>query len=221
MDKKILVVDDNHINRLFLEALLKKAGHQVVLAEDGYQAVELAQAKPFDLIFMDIRMQGMDGFETAKRIQAFSEAIMIGVSAEHIHDDEGVFAEALMKPLKVDAVLDSLKHHIIDKNMTFNEQHALAAANNNPAIMNQLRRMFQEQLPQQMNQANALISQNNAESLHDLLHQILGSAQMCAASPLIESIKQYKNHIKQNPVTDHESELLWKEVEERAAATVD
>jgi signal transduction histidine kinase/CheY-like chemotaxis protein len=65
----VLVVEDQAFNRLLLEELLTEAGHRATLAEDGAQALALAEAQTFGLILLDIRMPGLDGFEVARRLR--------------------------------------------------------------------------------------------------------------------------------------------------------
>ena len=78
MDKHhILVVDDNHINRLFFQSSLKKLNVQVKLAESGFDALEICRQQCFDLILMDIRMDGMDGMQTATAIKALKEHLSL------------------------------------------------------------------------------------------------------------------------------------------------
>lgn len=68
----ILVVDDNRVNLKVAVALISRLGHTCETSSDGKGAIALLQASPgrFDMIFMDIEMVGMDGFETTKRIRA-------------------------------------------------------------------------------------------------------------------------------------------------------
>ncbi|MCR8921660.1 SpoIIE family protein phosphatase [Dasania sp. GY-MA-18] len=66
---KILVVDDNPTDRLVLETILRKQGHQVVSADNGLTALQLFQQEQPDLILLDALMPGMDGFEVAERIK--------------------------------------------------------------------------------------------------------------------------------------------------------
>ncbi len=67
---KVLVVDDTATNRQIVSVFLKKLGQDVVLAEDGAQAVEKFQRDTFDLVLMDVMMPVMDGYEATRRIKA-------------------------------------------------------------------------------------------------------------------------------------------------------
>ncbi|MFL6664178.1 MAG: ATP-binding protein, partial [Rhizobacter sp.] len=67
---KVLVAEDHPVNRLYLEAVLDKLGHQAVFAENGEEAVRAAQAEDFDVVLMDLHMPVMDGFAAARAIRA-------------------------------------------------------------------------------------------------------------------------------------------------------
>ncbi len=88
MKTNILVVDDLRSSRLTLGGILEDEGHNVVLAENGYQAIEAARQIPFDLIFMDIKMPGINGVQTfreVKKINAQAAVIMMtGYSEEEL-----------------------------------------------------------------------------------------------------------------------------------------
>ncbi|HEU4375329.1 MAG TPA: response regulator [Telluria sp.] len=66
--QKILVVDDSLSQRLVLNALLTKEGHQVIMANDGEEAVAKAKSELPDLIIMDIIMPGLNGFQATRAI---------------------------------------------------------------------------------------------------------------------------------------------------------
>ncbi|PKO85539.1 MAG: PAS domain S-box protein [Betaproteobacteria bacterium HGW-Betaproteobacteria-12] len=70
---KVLAVDDNRTNLHILQVFLKKLGHEVILAENGAEAVRHFAAEHPDLILLDIMMPVMDGFEAARRIKAMSQ----------------------------------------------------------------------------------------------------------------------------------------------------
>jgi PAS domain S-box-containing protein len=67
---KVLAVDDNRTNLHILQVFLKKLGHEVLLAENGEEAVRRFEAESPDLVLLDIMMPVMDGFEAARRIKA-------------------------------------------------------------------------------------------------------------------------------------------------------
>jgi signal transduction histidine kinase/CheY-like chemotaxis protein len=66
---RALLVEDNPINRLLATALLKRLGVDVEAVETGEAALEWLAARRFDLVFMDMRLPGMDGLETTRRIR--------------------------------------------------------------------------------------------------------------------------------------------------------
>lgn len=67
---RILVVDDHQSNRDLLSRRLTREGHDVVTAETGARALELAEATPFDLVLLDLLMPGMSGYEVLCRLKA-------------------------------------------------------------------------------------------------------------------------------------------------------
>ena len=74
---KIMVVDDDPGLRLTLEGIIEDEGYDVVGAENGDQAIELARQCPFDLIFMDIKMPGMNGVDAYKEIKKVSPTSVV------------------------------------------------------------------------------------------------------------------------------------------------
>lgn len=76
---KILLVEDNLVNQKLAVRLLEKAGHSVEIANHGEEALALLQNATYDIIFMDVQMPVMGGFETTKRIREMEQA-----SGEHV-----------------------------------------------------------------------------------------------------------------------------------------
>ena len=67
---RLLVVDDNKVNRLLLKRSLEQQGHAVALAENGRVALELCRREPFDLLLLDIEMPEMNGFQVLEQLAA-------------------------------------------------------------------------------------------------------------------------------------------------------
>jgi class 3 adenylate cyclase len=66
---RLLVVDDNKVNRLLLTRSLELLGHRVAVAENGRAALEAMRREPFDLVLLDIEMPEMDGFQVLDQIR--------------------------------------------------------------------------------------------------------------------------------------------------------
>jgi len=66
---RILVVDDIYTNRLLLSELIKTTGHEVILVENGQQAIEQLEKQEINLVLMDIEMPVMNGIETTQYIR--------------------------------------------------------------------------------------------------------------------------------------------------------
>ena len=67
---RLLVVDDNKVNRLLLGRSLEQQGHSIEMAENGRQALEMMHAKTFDLILLDIEMPEMNGYQVLEQATA-------------------------------------------------------------------------------------------------------------------------------------------------------
>ena len=82
---KILLVEDNEMNRDMLSRRLTRRGYTVVIAEDGQQGVDMATSERPDLILMDMSLPVMDGWEATRRIKAVQETSTIPVIALTAH----------------------------------------------------------------------------------------------------------------------------------------
>jgi len=67
---KILLVEDNEMNRDMLSRRLQRRGHEVVVATDGEQGVAMARAESPALVLMDMSLPGIDGWEATRRLKA-------------------------------------------------------------------------------------------------------------------------------------------------------
>ena len=98
--QRCLVIDDNDMLREIYGALLRRAGHDVLVAGSGREALALLDSNCFDLILLDHQMAGMDGFSTARRIRAHPRVQptlrIIGISAVVTPQEEAQAVDAGM-----------------------------------------------------------------------------------------------------------------------------
>lgn len=114
--KKVLVVDDNAINRRLAVAFLNRLGLQAQEAADGPMALERLAAGAFDIVLLDISMPGMSGEEVLAVLRAdsrFSGLPVIAYTAHALPDEKqrllnAGFDELLIKPITFKAVEDAL-----------------------------------------------------------------------------------------------------------------
>ena len=113
----VLVADDNEVAQRLCRRVLEKAGHKVLTASDGLEAVTLALANPLDMILMDVAMPGMDGLEAMRQIKAQKPGMAIVIASAHsmASDRERFLAagadDVLSKPFRLTdltAVVDRL-----------------------------------------------------------------------------------------------------------------
>ena len=75
----ILVIDDEEDVRELLFDVLTDSGHEVEIASDGFQGVEMFKKKSFDLVFTDLGMPGMSGWQVAEKIKAINDSVPIAL----------------------------------------------------------------------------------------------------------------------------------------------
>ncbi|MFD2099748.1 response regulator [Flagellimonas iocasae] len=116
---KVLIVDDNRVNVIVLKMSLEKLGIQSDSVCNGLQAVEAVAKNDYDLVFMDVHMPNMDGFQATEEIRKFNKDIaIIGLSAdvtkEAIDEAKGVgMNDYLTKPISFDKLRNILPVYLI------------------------------------------------------------------------------------------------------------
>jgi CheY-like chemotaxis protein len=93
--RRILVVEDNEMNRDGLSRMLVRQGFEVLVAVDGLDGLEVAQAEQPDLILMDLAMPQVDGWECARRLKAEPRTRAIPIIALSAHAMLGEREKAL------------------------------------------------------------------------------------------------------------------------------
>jgi CheY-like chemotaxis protein len=94
---KILLVEDNEMNRDMLSRRLQRKGYEVAMAVDGRQGVEMARQGGYDLILMDMSLPEIDGWEATRQLRSAPETIavpIIGLTAHAMAGDREKALEA-------------------------------------------------------------------------------------------------------------------------------
>lgn len=115
--KLILVVDDEPVLTEMLKVILAKEGHEVMVAEEGLSALKMAAERTPDLVFMDISMPGLSGYETAekmKSIPSLEHTPIIFLSGQVPNRDEvkaaaGEELFCLLKPFKTQQIREIIE----------------------------------------------------------------------------------------------------------------
>jgi CheY-like chemotaxis protein len=113
---RILLVEDNDMNRDMLSRRLERKGHQVTIATDGQQAIDMVSSDKPDLVLMDMSLPVIDGWEATRRLKA-SEATrpipIIALTAHAMAEDERKAREAGCddydtKPIELPRLLEKI-----------------------------------------------------------------------------------------------------------------
>ena len=111
----ILIADDEEGLRFSLASILEMDGYDVQTAGDGLAALELVKENDFDIAFFDIRMPGMNGVETLKKIKIASPKTIVVMMTAYAMNDlikesvaEGAFA-CISKPFEIEDILNTVK----------------------------------------------------------------------------------------------------------------
>ena len=121
---KVMVIDDSKTIRRTAETLLKKAGCNVITAVDGFEALSKITDSHPDIIFVDVMMPRLDGYQTCaliKHNQIFNKTPVVMLSSK-----DGLFDKArgrvvgseqyLTKPFTKDELLSAIVTHVVEKN---------------------------------------------------------------------------------------------------------
>ncbi|WP_079908713.1 PAS domain S-box protein [Paenibacillus sp. 32352] len=109
----ILIAEDNAVNQIVLKKMVEKLGYRPAIVENGLDAVEAVQRFPYDIIFMDVQMPGMDGLEATRQIKANMTGgktpFIVAVTAHAIKGDRERYLsqgmdEYVSKPISMNAV---------------------------------------------------------------------------------------------------------------------
>ncbi len=122
-DHSILIVEDNKINQIVTQNILKTKGYVSDIADDGLIAIDMVKQKHYDLILMDLNMPNMNGMEATKKIREFNLDIpIIALTASDTKDTiteilnaESGFCDYMRKPFKKEEFFKKINSYLVSK----------------------------------------------------------------------------------------------------------
>lgn len=224
----ILVVDDNDINLKLAEIILTKNKAQVITARSGKQGIKYVKRQSFDIIFMDLQMPGLDGYETTMRIRAYEHgknSIVIALTANAISNDKSRISDCGMDDLLVKPISEKLMQDIVNKwlfnsdnpskektpaeNPTplqvFSREEAKELAAGNGVLANELTSMLIAELPTYRSEITNAFENHNRASLKDQTHKLHGASRCCGTPALRYAANQLEKFIDNNSANRFET----------------
>jgi signal transduction histidine kinase/CheY-like chemotaxis protein len=119
VEKLVLLVEDNEMNQDLMSILFSKLPYQFKLTKNGKEALDFVKQEKPDLVFMDLHMPVMDGFEATKKIREIyskEELPIIALSADAFIEQQEIvlesgFNDSLTKPIQIDFIFRTLNHY--------------------------------------------------------------------------------------------------------------
>lgn len=213
-EKSILCVDDNPHNANLVSALLAGTGVNLIIAHDGSEAILLAEKQRFDLIFMDLRMPTMDGFETLRRIRSSQNKNLntpvIALSAHISEHEYGALSESgfndyLVKPISK-PVLFKLINKWITHSLTISaptvlqrtDQHAGSTMNDKQKkIADEMLGLLVKNLRQDVEEIKKARDAKDYDALLKHVHKLHGAVCYCDVPRLRAAIYALETALKQ------------------------
>ncbi len=206
---KILLAEDNKINQKLALSMLAKIGYEADAAGNGLEAVDTLLHKNYDIVFMDVQMPEMDGFEATQQIRELkniTQPIIIAMTANAMPGDKEKCISAgmddyLSKPILLKDVKDIIlkwgseiiekreSKKMQDENVLIIDPKAIDNIRElddeeDYSVVNTMIDMFFEDTPSHMNNIKKAISENNFDDLAFFAHGLKGICLNLGAKPL-------------------------------------
>jgi PAS domain S-box-containing protein len=210
---RLLLAEDNAVNQHLAVSLLERRGHQVVVTENGREALDALDEQSFDAVLMDVQMPEMDGFETtaairAKEAETGGYTWIVAMTAHALKGDKERCLEAGMdayvtKPLRAQelySVVEGLAPWAAKPPPKMAERTptapaldltaALERVEGDTALLRELAGLFLEECPLRISLIRDAITQRNHLKLQQEAHTLKGSVSNFAARPAAEAAKR-------------------------------
>lgn len=220
---EILLVDDNEINAEIQKTMIERYGITVRTAFSGAEAVRMAKENNFFMIFMDIHMPEMNGYEATRFIREFNTTVpVIALTADDISEIEGKVSENgldghLSKPLNTDELSQLLQNYISINNVSGNtsadkyfDYDALYAVFNDAETVQRLIRQFLSAHEKDCEILAKYIFSGKYLPAREILHNIIGISGNLFCKKLYNIACRVNNELKKDyPDSFDTFEEVW------------
>jgi CheY-like chemotaxis protein/HPt (histidine-containing phosphotransfer) domain-containing protein len=206
---RVLLVEDNRVNRIFASDLLESRGHEVILAENGRVALEYLVTHAVDVVLMDIQMPVMDGLAATRAIRAGHLDIdpglpVVGLSAYAMDQERERFLAAgfddyITKPIDVEAFFAVVARVLARRGRTpvgareagretppppIDIQALAAQYRGKAGLLTRVGREFVASVPEQLESLREAMDQGDLAVCERVAHTLKGNAAMFGASAM-------------------------------------
>lgn len=212
IDKKVLVVDDNDLNRLVAHIILQNKEVKVLEASNGKEAVNILQNEDVDVILMDLQMPIMNGYEATKAIKEFKPNVpVIAVTANVVKDEaDKCYAAGMVnyisKPFVENEFLSIISNSIMSqkehKTTMYNLRMLQDISGGNHDFINQMIELFCDQTPKLVNEMQEAYHQKNYVRMGEIAHKIKPSIDQLEITGVKDKIRIVENCGKKNELDD-------------------
>jgi CheY-like chemotaxis protein/HPt (histidine-containing phosphotransfer) domain-containing protein len=220
--KKILVTDDNEMNRLVAATILEQYGAAIVEARNGEEAISIVKNNNIDLVLMDILMPVLNGYEATKALRKNGiNTPVIALTANAIRGEKEKCIETGMndyitKPFKEELFLKKIAHWLkIDNRETGTQDEKAEQTNQlydlraleeigkgNSAFINKMINLFCDQTPETVQQMKEAFENGQLEKMGALAHKIKPSIDNLKIKKLREVIREIEKTGKEKKITE-------------------
>jgi CheY-like chemotaxis protein len=186
----ILVAEDNTVNQKLAKRMLEKSGHTVIITGTGREALAAVEFTEFDVIFMDVQMPEMNGFEATAAIRAreISTGRHIPIIAMTAHamtgDMERCIASGMdayvSKPIRARELFEVLYRTVetveAEELASLGQSLVVDGFEGDPELMHEIRRLFLDDYPARMIEIAEGVARGDARMLERAAHTLRGSA---------------------------------------------
>ena len=199
----ILLAEDNAVNRLVATRMIERRGHDVLVAVNGREAVEMAADEAFDLVFMDVQMPEMDGLEATRAIREKEKTTgrhlpIVAMTAHAMKGDRERCLDAgmddyLTKPIRTPELIEILKRYMATSEppeTAWDAKQALERLSGNRDLLAELIILFEAEGPKILAEAQAALASHDGKTLERAAHSIKGAAGYFFAGEVVATARE-------------------------------